>query len=142
MMTTSLLLLLQQQLQQLVQMNELLLCEREAFASRSPQKVQSATERKLAALKQLQTTDQQIASNYSAEDFENEQIKPLKIEIDNTLAELKKQNEVNGKILQTNQVNVNMLKDVLIGNKKDRSAMTYDQAGQKSSSLRGRSIKA
>ncbi len=141
-MTTSLLLLLQQQLKQLVQMNELLLCEREAFASRSNEKVQAATTQKQNALTQLQATDQQISSAYTAQDFEHEDIKPLKIEIDNALAELKKQNEVNGKILQTNQINLNMLKDILVPRKKDRAAMTYDQAGQKSSAIRGKPIKA
>jgi flagellar biosynthesis/type III secretory pathway chaperone len=142
MMTTSLLLLLQVQLKQLVQMNALLLLEREAFTSRSPEKVKAATEQKTAALKQLQDTDNQISSTYTAKDFENNEIKPLKIELDNALAELKTQNEVNGKILQNNQINVKMLKDILIGSKKDRSSMTYDQAGQKSSSLRSRPIKA
>jgi flagellar biosynthesis/type III secretory pathway chaperone len=141
-MTTSLLLLLQQQLKQLVHMNELLVCEREAFASRQPSQVEEATRQKMAALKQVQQLDQQISSQFGASDFEDETITPIKIEIDNALAELKKQNAVNGKIITNGQISLGMLKDILIGSKKDRSAMTYDQAGQKSNTLRGRAIKA
>ena len=141
-MTTSLLLLLQQQLAQLVQMNEFLLFEREAFTSRSVEKIQTATAQKQNALVQLQATDQQISGSFVAEDFEHQDIKPIKIEIDNAMAELKKQNEVNGKIVQSNQINLNMLKDVLMPRKKDRASMTYDQAGQKSSAIRGKPIKA
>jgi flagellar biosynthesis/type III secretory pathway chaperone len=141
-MPTSLLSLLQQQFKQLVQMNEFLLCERDAFATRQPELIESATQQKTVGLQQLQDIDKQISSQYNAADFEHESITPIKIEIDNALAQLKQQNVVNGKIIASNQISLGMLKDILIGNKKDRSAMTYDQTGKKSNTLKSRPIKA
>ena len=141
-MSTSLLLLLQHQLQQLVQMDELLICEREAFATRDPAQIEAASQQKQLALQKLQDTDKQIASQFSAPDFEDEAVTAIKIEIDNALAQLKQQNAVNGKIIAGNQISLGLLKDILIGSKKDRSTMTYDQAGQKSNTLKSRPIKA
>ena len=63
-MSTSILLLLQQQLSQLVQMNELLLCERDAFTNREAEKIEAINQQKLEALDSLNTTDQQIATLY------------------------------------------------------------------------------
>lgn len=145
-MTSSLELLLQQQFQQLVQMNELLLSEREAFTQRQSAQIEQISKQKLTALEALNQTDSQITSQFNEDDFNTPQIHTLKNDIDKQIAELKQQNEVNGKIIAHSQVNLNMLKDILVGSsiggKKDRSAMTYDQAGQKSSRLKGRSIKA
>lgn len=144
-MTSSLELLLQQQFQQLVQMNELLLSEREAFTQRQSAQIEQINKQKLAALKELNQTDSQITGQFNEDDFNTPQIRTLKNDIDKQLAELKQQNEVNGKIIAHSQVNLNMLKDILVGSiggKKDRSAMTYDQAGQKSSRLKGTAIKA
>ena len=148
-MTSCLELLLQQQLKQLVQMNELLLTERETFATRQSTEIKQINTQKLAALDTLKQTDSQIASQFNEDDFNTPQIQALKNDIDKQIGELKLQNEVNGKIIAHSQVNINMLKDILIGNiggniggKKDRSAMTYDQAGQKSSLIKGRAIKA
>ena len=134
--------MLQHQHKQLVQMNELLLCEREAFASREPVKVEAINKQKLAAIQELQDTDQQITNQYDAKDFESAEIEPIKIEIDNLLSELKMQNEVNGKILQGNQTSLNMLKEILIGSKRNNSATTYNQSGKKSAALMSRPIKA
>ena len=119
-MTTSLLLLLQQQLAQLVQMNEFLLLEREAFTSRSVEKIQTATAQKQNALVQLQATDQQISGSFVAEDFEHQDIKPIKIEIDNAMAELKKQNEVNCLIINNSQIAINRFKGMLQKSINDR----------------------
>lgn len=141
-MTTSLLVLLKQQHQQLVQLNELLLLEREAFAGRSPQQVEQVSQQKMAALDSLQTTDKQISDNFSQDDFNSEDIIAIKAEIDNTLSDLKHQNEVNGKILQHKQLGANMLKEILIGSRKDKSATTYNQLGKKSNTLKSRPIKA
>lgn len=147
-MTSSLELLLQQQLQQLVQMNELLLIEREAFTQRQSAQIEQINQQKLAALETLNQTDSQITNQFNQDDFNSPQIKALKNDIDKQLAELKQQNEVNGKIIAHSQVNLNMLKDIIvsniggIGNRKDRNAVTYDQAGQKSPRLKGSSIKA
>ena len=144
-MTSSLLLLLNQQLQQLVQMNELLLSEREAFIKRQSAEIEQINQQKLTILDSLKQTDAQITSQFSENDFNTPQIQSLKKDIDQQLIALKQQNQVNGKIIAHSQVSLNMLKDILtsgIGGKKDRSAMTYDQAGHKSSRLKGRAIKA
>jgi flagellar biosynthesis/type III secretory pathway chaperone len=147
-MSTSILLLLQQQLSQLVQMNELLLCERDAFTNREAEKIEAINQQKLEALDSLNTTDQQIATLYKDQnpsDVETGEVKEIKVEIDKILTEVKQQNEVNGRIIQHSQVNLNMLKDILvsnIGGKKDRAPGTYNQTGYKSSMLKGRPIKA
>ena len=94
--------LLQQQYDQLVRMNELLVSEREAITSRSPEKVVLASQQKAELLQQLQQTDQQISTQFSAADLQHESIKPLKNDIDNLLTEIKHHNEVNGKIIENN----------------------------------------
>jgi len=145
-MTSSLLLLLQQQLKQLVQMNELLLCEREAFANRQPAAdIEAINQQKTDALTQIQAIDQQISTNYTQTDFNSDDVQQVRRTIDSTLTELKMNNEVNGKIIQNSQMNINMLKEVFVGSisgGKDRSAMTYNQSGRKSSLLKSRPIKA
>ena len=141
-MTTSLLCALQQQHQQLVQLNELLRLEREAFIARDAEQTQSLSQQKLAMLEQLQSTDTAIKSQFSSADFSDPQAAELKSEVEQLLATAKQENEVNGKILQTNQVTLNMLKDIVIGSRKDRNATTYDQLGQKTNTLKGRAIKA
>ena len=138
----SLLELLQQQLKQLVQMNELLVCEREAITSRSPEKVVLVNEQKTAQLQQLQDTDNQISSSYSKDDFNTDEHHQLTIDIDNLLADLRQQNEVNGKIIQNNRITVKMLKDVILDSKKDQSTMTYNQKGMKSGSSMYKPVKA
>jgi len=147
-MTSSLTLLLEQQLQQLVQMNELLLCERDAFTSRDSAKIEAVNQQKIQALEELKLTDEKIVSQFNETDFDNEDVRQLKSLIDDALNDVKQQNDVNGKIISHSQVNLNMLKEVLISNtagarsKKDRSAMTYNQTGKKSSLIKGKPIKA
>ncbi len=134
--------LLQQQYDQLVRMNELLVSEREAITSRSPEKVVLASQQKAELLQQLQQTDQQISTQFSAADLQHESIKPLRNDIDNLLTEIKHHNEVNGKIIENNQVTVKMLKGILFDSKKDQSSMTYNQMGQKTAASRYKPIKA
>lgn len=141
-MTTSLLLLLRQQHEQLVQLNELLLLEREAFAGRSPQQVNQVTEQKTAALDALQATDKQLSDNFSKDDFQSDDILTLKHQIEDELKTLKHNNEVNGKILQHKQVNNEQLRELIIGTRKDKTATTYDQLGKRTNTLKGRAIKA
>lgn len=141
-MTTSLLLLLKQQFQQLVQLNELLLIERETLSSRSPEDVEQITKQKMSALDQLQATDKQITNTFTEDDLKAPEAQDIKQQIEQALIELKHQNEVNAKILNHKQVSSNMLKEVLIGNRKDKSATTYDQLGKKSNTLKSRPIKA
>lgn len=141
-MSTSLLVLLRQQLKQLVQLNELLLLEREALAGRSPGQVDKVTKEKMAALDQLQATDKQIGDNYSQDDFAAEDVQAVKAEINEALNELKHLNEVNGKILQHKQLSNEQLRELIIGSRKDKTATTYNQLGKRSNSLKGRAIKA
>lgn len=148
-MTSSLLVLLQQQLKQLVHMNELLLNEREAFTQRDSAQIEAINQQKLQALDNLKQTDEQIITQHKEDEFNHPDIQPIKHQIDQAIADVKLENEVNGKIISHSQVNLNMLKDIMIGNigsgagsKKDRSAMTYNQAGHKSSLIKGRPIKA
>lgn len=148
-MTSSLLILLQQQLQQLVQMNELLLSERNAFTQRDSAQMESINQQKVEALEKLKQTDDQISANFSTDDFNHPDIQDIKQKVDQALTEVKHENDVNGKIVSHSQVNLNMLKDMIVSNmrsgansKKDSSAMTYTQAGAKSSLIKGRPIKA
>lgn len=141
-MPTSLLDLLQQQYDQLVQMDELLVCERDAMTSRLPEKVVAITEQKAAQLKQLQHTDSQISTLYQQDDFKDPEVSALKKAIDTLLGDIKKQNDVNGIINQNNQMTVKMLKGILFDSKKDQSSMTYNQLGQKTAASRYKPIKA
>jgi flagellar biosynthesis/type III secretory pathway chaperone len=142
MMTTSLLDLLQQQLEQLVHMNELLILEREAITSRSPENVVAATKQKTAQLDLLQLTDQQINTISTQAELDSEAVKALRHEMDNILVEVRSNNVVNGKIIQNNQSTVAMLKSILFDSKKDQSSMTYNQRGQKTAASKYKPIKA
>lgn len=141
-MTTSLLLLLEQQFQQLVQLNELLLLERDALASRHPQQVVDITKQKSTALDKLQQTDRQISERFQPADFDSDDIHALKAKIDAELLNLKQLNEVNGKILKHKQLSNEQLQELIIGTRKDKTATTYNQLGKKSNTLKSRPIKA
>lgn len=134
--------LLQLQLDQLVQMNELLVSEREAIAGRSPEKITQITNHKTALLKNIQLTDEQLGSQFTAADLATDAAQQLKININALLVQIKDQNAVNGKIIQNNQITIKMFKDILFDSKKDQSSMTYNQLGQKRSASKYKPIKA
>lgn len=119
-MPTSLTQLLETQLEQLTKMNELLLTERQTFIDRNPQATNEITEQKSQQLSLIQTTDKAITSQFTAEDLQTPEAKPLVAAIDELLVELKRENEVNGKIAQNNQMTVKMLKEILFASKRDQ----------------------
>ena len=144
-MSHSLAELLQQQQQQLAAMLELLLVERDCMIRRDSEQLNEINQRKVEQLQAIQQLDHTLAQQYSASDFAATEIQTLKQQLEQQLQQLQQQNQVNGKIIAHSQVNLNMLKDLMLGgisSKKDKSAMTYDQAGKKSSALKGRPIKA
>lgn len=144
-MNTSLLSLLQKQYSVLIEIDELLLLERQAFTARDSVQIEQINQEKLELLQSITDIDQQLRSQVSSPDVKTIQVQELKAKIDEQLLQLKQRNQVNGKIIAHSQVNLNLLKDLLIngisGDKGQRS-LTYDQAGQKSSPLKGRAIKA
>lgn len=141
-MPTSLVSLLQSQLKQLESMHELLAAERDALVKRDLTTTKSLTEQKSEQLQKLQHTDQQITENYSEADLNTPQVKALRVQIDELLIDIKRQNDVNGTIIENSQVTVKMLKEILFASKRDHSSMTYDQLGQKKTRSKYKPIKA
>ncbi len=133
---------LQQQQAQLDALLLLLRQELAALASRDIDTLHTITADKQTLLSEIQQTDSQIAGNAllssaKAEPWFNERL----VDLDNTLADCKQQNEVNQITLEQSQLTLQRLKTELLS-ARGKSGLTYTNKGKPTVDNMGKGIKA
>ncbi len=135
-------LLLNNQEDELTKLHSLLCNELEILKSRKLSILEQASAEKEAILNKVNQLDQQISQTTSLELLQQDENHSEQVSrIINLLHECKKQNEVNGQIINNSQVAINRFKGMLqksISN----NTMTYDNKGKTSISSSSIGIKA
>lgn len=134
--------LLQQQLNQLIQLENLLLAEKEILQQQKPDALIDITEKKQHLLSDIESLDEKIRTTPEfIEQYNNKQLPQQFQEIETTLSRCKALNTVNGQIIQHSSLAVERIRGSLLESR-SRSSMTYDKLGKKSGGLAGKAIKA
>lgn len=134
--------LINKQILQLHKLVDLLIKEKEVLQQHNPEKLTALTNEKnilLIAIKELDDgigRNTQFAQDKVAGILENELIKVKEL-----LEECKKQNSINGLIIQQSQLAVGRMKTSLLESH-NKSAMTYNEKGKKSAGLSSLNLKA
>lgn len=134
--------LIAQQLQNLQQLEELLILEKEVLQRLDPEALTTVTEQKNTLLQAIQQLDEQNAQNLQLKNDISAGIHGEQLaEIEATLLRCKNKNHVNGQIVQQSSLAAERMKNSLLENH-SRSSMTYDSKGKKSGGLSSLGIKA
>lgn len=140
--TDSSLSLLKEQLTFVNNLEQLLIAEKEILQQQKPDELVSITEKKQALLGAIEQLDQKIQTNQEfLSQVKGEQLPEAFYQIEETLKRCKKQNAVNGQIIQHSALAVERIRGSILENR-SRSSMTYDKQGKKSGGITGKSIKA
>lgn len=134
--------LLQQQLEQLAQLEQMLLQEREVLEHNDPQALGQLTSLKQQILKKIEQSDQQLAQ--SPNFIEQRKAGQWQDEVDQihqTLAHCQELNNINGHIIQQSSLVVERLKSSLLESR-TKTTMTYDAKGKTQGGLSSLGIKA
>jgi flagellar biosynthesis/type III secretory pathway chaperone len=124
--------LLDTQSEHLSSLESLLADELNALTKRQLDEFQSILSKKSHLLNNLQETDQQLTQLLSSQfpDYQtHEAFIRRRKEIDGQLNKVKEMNEVNGKVIQSNQTTLLKFKELLFASK-GRKAMTYGADGK------------
>jgi flagellar biosynthesis protein FlgN len=131
-----------QQLQNLQQLEDLLVLEKEVLQNQDPEALISLTEKKSNLLQTIQTLDEKNAQNAEFKKEVDSGIHQKNIsEIEAILIRCKNKNHVNGLIIQQSSLAAERMKNSLLENH-NRSSMTYNSKGKKSGGLSSLGIKA
>ena len=118
--------ILSQQLDELSNMSQLLKKELDAIVSRDHENLISVVESKVESLRSIQQRDQHIAKLFDQGDTDISSFKDEISQINQLLADCKKQNDVNQVAANQSQLASQKLKDILFG--KNQSG--YDKTGK------------
>ncbi|AIY64926.1 flagellar protein FlgN [Pseudoalteromonas piratica] len=118
--------ILSQQLDELNNMSQLLEKELDAIVSRDHENLISVVESKVESLRSIQQRDQHIAKLFDQGDTDISSFKDEISQINQLLADCKKQNDVNQVAANQSQLASQKLKDILFG--KNQSG--YDKTGK------------
>lgn len=134
--------LLNKQEAELTKLHSLLCNELEILKNRELSILEQASAEKEAILSQVNLLDKEISHYVSLDALQQDETHSEQVSrIINLLHECKKQNEVNGQIINNSQIAINRFKNMLqksISN----NTMTYDNKGKTSISNRSVGIKA
>ena len=134
--------LLNKQEAELTKLHSLLCNELEILKNRELSILEQASAEKEAILSQVNLLDKEISHYVSLDALQQDETHSEQVSrIINLLHECKKQNEVNGQIINNSQIAINRFKNMLqksISN----NTMTYDNKGKTSISNRSIGIKA
>jgi len=134
--------LIAQQLQNLKQLEELLIVEKEILQRLDPVALASVTEQKHDLLQAIQQLDEQNAQNIQLANEVSTGVHNNELaEIEAILLRCKDKNHVNGQVVQQSSLAVERMKNSLLENH-NRSSMTYNSKGKKSGGLSSLGIKA
>jgi len=134
--------LIAQQLQNLKQLEELLIVEKEILQRLDPVALASITEQKHDLLQAIQQLDEQNAQNIQLANEVSTGVHNNELaEIEAILLRCKDKNHVNGQVVQQSSLAVERMKNSLLENH-NRSSMTYNSKGKKSGGLSSLGIKA
>ncbi len=131
-----------QQLQNLQQLEDLLVLEKEVLQNQDPEALISLTEKKSNLLQTIQQLDEKNAQDSVFKNEIDSGIHQKKIaEIEAILIRCKNKNHVNGLVIQQSSLAAERMKNSLLENH-NRSSMTYNSKGKKSGGLSSLGIKA
>ena len=134
--------LLSQQLSQLTQLETLLDTEKDVLQQQNPDALIQLTADKNDLLLAIQRIDNAIGQSF---EFKQEKLAgkftSLLSDIEAILVRCKKQNQINGLIIQQSQLSVERMKTSLLENH-NKSSMTYNSKGKTSGGLSSLGIKA
>jgi flagella synthesis protein FlgN len=134
--------LVSQQLTQLTQLETLLDTEKDVLQQQNPDALIHLTAEKNDLLLAIQRIDNAIGQSF---EFKQEKLAgkftSLLSDIEVTLVRCKKQNQINGLIIQQSQLSVERMKTSLLENH-NKSSMTYNSKGKTSGGLSSLGIKA
>lgn len=134
--------LLQQQLSQLIELENLLLAEKEVLQQQKPDALTDITEKKQQLLSDIEQLDTKIKANAEfVEQLANNLLPAQFQEIETTLVRCKELNTINGQIIQHSSLAIERIRSTILESR-SRSSMTYDKLGKKSGGLAGKAIKA
>jgi flagella synthesis protein FlgN len=134
--------LVSQQLSQLTQLETLLDTEKDVLQQQNPDALIQLTADKNDLLLAIQRIDNAIGQSF---EFKQEKLAgkftSLLSDIEAILVRCKKQNQINGLIIQQSQLSVERMKTSLLENH-NKSSMTYNSKGKTSGGLSSLGIKA
>lgn len=134
--------LVSQQLSQLTQLETLLDTEKDVLQQQNPDALIHLTADKNDLLLAIQRIDNAIGQSF---EFKQEKLAgkftSLLSDIEAILVRCKKQNQINGLIIQQSQLSVERMKTSLLENH-NKSSMTYNSKGKTSGGLSSLGIKA
>jgi flagella synthesis protein FlgN len=134
--------LVSQQLSQLTQLETLLDTEKDVLQQQNPDALLHLTADKNDLLLAIQRIDNAIGQSF---EFKQEKLAgkftSLLSDIEAILVRCKKQNQINGLIIQQSQLSVERMKTSLLENH-NKSSMTYNSKGKTSGGLSSLGIKA
>jgi flagella synthesis protein FlgN len=134
--------LIAKQLEQIQLLSSLLAKENEVLQQHSPDALIEITTQKNELLLAIQQLDQHLALHQEFQKSKNEgQHQDVIDKIADSLEQCKKQNIINGQIIQHSQLAVEKMKTSLLESH-SKSSMTYDSTGKKSGGLSSIGIKA
>lgn len=118
--------ILAQQLDELNTMADILKQELEAIVARDHESLISVVESKVASLQSIQQRDQHIAKLIDQDGIDKTEYQPIINQINQVLADCKKQNDVNQVAANQSQIASQKLKNILFG----KSHTGYDKTGK------------
>lgn len=134
--------LLAKQHQQLTKLSQVIADEKQILQQHDPKALLTISQEKNNLLLAIQQLDQEIGLNQSfAQDRAAGKLTDELAEITELLTQCKKQNLVNGQVIQQSQLAVERMKTSLLENH-NKNAITYDSKGKKSAGLSSLDFKA
>lgn len=134
--------LVSQQLSQLVQLEALLISEKEILQQQNVDALVTVTTDKNTLLADIQEVDNAIGNSFEFKQARRTGMFETELnEIKSLLEHCKQLNQVNGLIIHQSQLTVEKMKNSLLENH-NKSSMTYDNKGKKSGGLSSLGIKA
>lgn len=130
------------QLAQMTQLETLLTNEYDILQQQDPDALIDITQQKNELLTAIQTIDNTIEHSFEFKQQKQAGMFSSELaEIEQLLINCKAQNQTNGMIIQQSQLSVERMKNSLLETH-NKTAMTYDNKGKKSSGLSSLNIKA
>lgn len=140
--TTNIEKLLDRQERQLTELLALLDCELEILKERDLKALEQKATEKEVLLNNINQIDSNIKQHVSIDTLNTNEVFAVKIEhISKLLMECKKQNEINGQIINNSQIAINRFKGMLQKSVENNS-MTYNAKGQTNINLHSIGVKA
>lgn len=134
--------LLAKQHQQLTLLSQIISNEKEILQHHNPQALLAISQEKNTLLLAIQQLDKEIGLNQAfAQDKAAGKLTEGLTEITELLEQCKKQNIINGLVIQQSQLAIERMKTSLLENH-NKNAITYDSKGKKSAGLSSLDFKA